>query len=51
MVKKLGERHWPKLGELCEAEDIAVAVAYLASKDARFVTGIVHIVDGGQLAG
>lgn len=51
MVAKLAERHWPKLGELCEAEDIALAVAYLASADARFVTGIVHVVDGGQLAG
>lgn len=51
MVKKLGERHWPKLGELCEPEDIALALAYLASGDARLVTGIVHIVDGGQLAG
>jgi meso-butanediol dehydrogenase / (S,S)-butanediol dehydrogenase / diacetyl reductase len=51
MVQKLGERHWPKLGELCEPEDIALALAYLASNDARLVTGIVHIVDGGQLAG
>lgn len=51
MVQKVAERHWPKLGELCEAEDIAAAISYLASNDARFVTGIVHIVDGGQLAG
>lgn len=51
MVQKLGERHWPKLGELCEPEDIALALAYLASNDARLVTGIVHVVDGGQLAG
>jgi NAD(P)-dependent dehydrogenase (short-subunit alcohol dehydrogenase family) len=51
MVEELGKRHWPKLGELCEAEDIALAIAYLASNDARLVTGIVHIVDGGQLAG
>ena len=51
MVQKLGERHWPKLGELCEPEDIALAIAYLASNDARLVTGIVHVVDGGQLAG
>lgn len=51
MVQKVGERHWPKLGELCEPEDIAAAVAHLASDEARFVTGIVHIVDGGQLAG
>lgn len=51
MMKKIGERHWPKLGELCEPEDIALAIAYLASSDARLVTGIVHVVDGGQLAG
>jgi NAD(P)-dependent dehydrogenase (short-subunit alcohol dehydrogenase family) len=51
MVRKVAERHWPKMGELCEAEDIASAVAYLASPEARYVTGIVHIVDGGQLAG
>lgn len=51
MVQKLAERHWPKLGELCEAEDIAAAIAYLASNEARFITGITHIVDGGQLAG
>lgn len=51
LVQKLGERHWPKLGELCDAVDIALAVAYLASNDARMITGIVHIIDGGQLAG
>lgn len=51
MVQKVAERHWPKLGELCEASDIAAAIAHLASDEARFVTGIVHIVDGGQLAG
>jgi NAD(P)-dependent dehydrogenase (short-subunit alcohol dehydrogenase family) len=51
MGAKVGARHWPKLGELCEAEDIAAAVAHLASADARYVTGIVHVVDGGQLAG
>ncbi len=28
-------------------EDIAAAVAYLASDDARFVTAQVHVVDGG----
>jgi NAD(P)-dependent dehydrogenase (short-subunit alcohol dehydrogenase family) len=28
-------------------EDIAAAVAYLASDDARFMTGQVHVVDGG----
>lgn len=51
MMKKLSERHWPKLGDLCDAEDIAAAIAYLGSDEARYVTGIAHIVDGGQLAG
>jgi NAD(P)-dependent dehydrogenase (short-subunit alcohol dehydrogenase family) len=36
----------PRLGE---AEDIAAAVAYLASDDAAFVTGAILDVDGGML--
>ena len=50
---KLIDRLYPKLGngELCEPEDIAAAVAYLASDEARCVTGIVHSIDGGQTAG
>lgn len=48
---KLLERHWPKLGQLCEAEDIAAGVAYLASDDSRQITGIVLSIDGGQTAG
>ena len=50
---KLINRLYPKLGngELCEPEDIAAAVAYLASDEARCVTGIVHSIDGGQTAG
>ena len=48
---KLLMRHWPKLGALAEAEDIAAAVAYLASGDARQITGIALPVDGGQAAG
>lgn len=42
------ERHklTPHLGA---PEDIAAAVAYLASDDARFVTAQVHVVDGGIL--
>jgi NAD(P)-dependent dehydrogenase (short-subunit alcohol dehydrogenase family) len=40
------ERHklTPYLGA---PEDIAAAVAYLASDDARFVTAQIHVVDGG----
>ena len=38
---------WPDLGK---PEDIAAAVAYLASDDARFVTGETVVVDGGTYA-
>ncbi|MFX8110525.1 SDR family oxidoreductase, partial [Acinetobacter baumannii] len=31
-------------------EDIAAAVAFLASDDARFITGTTLAVDGGRLA-
>jgi len=39
------------LGRVGEPEDIAAAVAYLASSDAAWVTGVVLPVDGGFLAG
>ncbi|MDC0744419.1 glucose 1-dehydrogenase [Polyangium mundeleinium] len=38
------------LGRLGEPEDVAAAVAYLASDDAKFVTGTELLVDGGLLA-
>lgn len=38
------------LGRMGEPSDVAAAVAYLASDDARFVTGIELLVDGGLLA-
>jgi len=38
---------WPDHGR---AEDIAAAAAYLASDDARFVTGSALVVDGGLTA-
>ncbi|MEZ5569289.1 MAG: SDR family NAD(P)-dependent oxidoreductase [Halioglobus sp.] len=41
----------PKTGDLAEPEEIAAAVAYLASDEARYVTGTVFTIDGGQLAG
>jgi NAD(P)-dependent dehydrogenase (short-subunit alcohol dehydrogenase family) len=31
-------------------DDIAAAVAYLGSDDARFVTGSLYLVDGGYTA-
>lgn len=39
------------LGRIGEPEDIAAAVAFLASDDAAWITGIVLPVDGGILCG
>ena len=36
---------------LAEPEEIAAAVAYLASDEARFVNGAVLSIDGAQTAG
>lgn len=39
------------LGRLATAEDVAGAVAFLASADARFITGeVIHVAGGAQLA-
>jgi glucose 1-dehydrogenase len=37
------------LGRLGEAEDVAAAVAWAASDEARYVTGATIVVDGGML--
>lgn len=47
---KLLERLFPLL-EAAEPEEIAAAVLYLASADARFITGVALPIDGGQTAG
>ena len=45
-------RNAPKLADgICEPEDVAKAIAWLASDAARKVTGTFLTVDGGQLAG
>ena len=41
---------WLNGGEFCEPSDIADAVAFLASDEARRITGIAFPVDGGQKA-
>ena len=42
---------WLDGGEMAEPEDIADAVAFLASSEARRITGVAFSVDGGQTAG
>lgn len=34
-------------GQMAQAEDIAGLVVFLASDEARFVTGAIHVIDGG----
>lgn len=43
-------RMFPLL-DMSKPEEIAAAVAYLASDEARFVTGVAFAIDGGQTAG
>lgn len=43
------QRLFPMTQPAAEPEEIAGAVAYLASDEARFVTGIAFNIDGGQL--
>jgi 2-keto-3-deoxy-L-fuconate dehydrogenase len=35
------------MGRLGEPEEIAALAVYLASDEASFVTGTIHIIDGG----
>jgi NAD(P)-dependent dehydrogenase (short-subunit alcohol dehydrogenase family) len=46
ILERLGQLQ-PLTGALGQPEDVAAAAAYLASDDARFVTGALLTVDGG----
>ncbi len=47
-----GAKAYHPMGTPAEAEDLAKSIAFLASDDARMITGVRHIVDGGwHLAG
>ena len=48
--KRLLSRMFPLL-EAAQASEIAAAVAYLASDEARFITVVSLPIDGGQTAG
>ena len=48
--RRITERGRIPLGRSAESEDVAVAVVYLASDDARHITGIEYNVDGGSSA-
>ena len=49
MFKKLAR--WYPLGRVAEPEDVAMAVAFLGSSEAAYISGAVLPVDGGLLAG
>ncbi|MGP1252933.1 MAG: SDR family NAD(P)-dependent oxidoreductase [Kiloniellales bacterium] len=46
--KELGSRH--PVNHVGEPDDIAWAIVYLASEEAKFVTGVELVVDGGYTA-
>jgi len=47
-LKLMGEKH--PIGHAGEPEDVAVAILFLASDEARFITGAALTVDGGYTA-
>ena len=48
MLKENSRKQIP-MGTFGKPEDVAAAVAFLASEDARYITGQVLHVDGGMI--
>jgi NAD(P)-dependent dehydrogenase (short-subunit alcohol dehydrogenase family) len=44
------KRHWQPLAHVGTPEDVAKAALYLASDDSEFMTGSIHVLDGGLTA-
>ncbi len=51
VIGSSGSPDLPPLGRIAEAEDVAALIAFLASDDAAFITGVQHVIDGGRQAG
>ena len=48
MLEQFAQEFHP-MGNPVTPEDVAVSIAFLASEDARMITGINHVIDGGFL--
>ncbi|HEY0276334.1 MAG TPA: SDR family oxidoreductase [Paenirhodobacter sp.] len=46
-----GLKKWYPLGRVASPQDIARPIAFLASEDAAFITGVMLPIDGGLMAG
>ncbi|MEO6092157.1 MAG: SDR family oxidoreductase [Novosphingobium sp.] len=53
IFEEAAARNMPKLTDrdACTPREVASAIAYLASDDARYATGTVLVIDGGQSTG
>ncbi|GBL17546.1 hypothetical protein EMGBS1_03660 [Chloroflexota bacterium] len=47
-MKRLGDAH--PIGRIAQAEEIAQFFLFLASDNARFITGAILMIDGGYTA-